>query len=244
VSTSNNIKLLPCPFCGATARHFSTPDENNRLSYGIQCGGSDCSITGPERGNPEDAAAAWNRRSPLPVQAGEGEANADLQTVHKFLLGEGQLDGFGFGDSDTARPRGRYWWRKNLLAAIKAGGREAGPKATPETAETRMDTGSQGGPKPGANMAGAGGQGGEDGWISVEDRLPEDGETVLAWAGDHIVLERWMERHESPVGWSSVTMPIGPAWDDHEFEDITHWMPLPGAPRATPAKANDGEGAA
>jgi hypothetical protein len=42
----------------------------------------------------------------------------DLDTVHKFLLGEGALDGFHFGDSDTERPRPAYWWRKNLRAAL------------------------------------------------------------------------------------------------------------------------------
>jgi hypothetical protein len=160
-------------------------------------------LDGPRTIDPHFAAAAnpttvlaliaeiERLRTPLPVQAGEGEANA---------------------------------------------GRDGGAEFTVETAQTRMDTGFEAGAESGA------GAGGEDGWISVEDRLPEGGETVLAWAGDHIVLERWMERHESPVGWCSVTIPIGPAWDDHEFEDITHWMPLPSAPRATPAKANDGEG--
>lgn len=80
-------------------------------------------------------------------------------------------------------------------------------------------------------------------WVSVEDRLPVDGETVLAWAGDQVVIERWMERHESPVGWSSATMPIGPAWDEHEFEEITHWMSLPPPPStdALPRVRGQGE---
>jgi hypothetical protein len=78
------------------------------------------------------------------------------------------------------------------------------------------------------------------GWISVTDRLPPDGDVVLAWIGDHVAVERWMERHESPVSWSSATLPIGPSWDDHEFEDITHWMPLPSAPQqASQQGAND-----
>ena len=72
-----------------------------------------------------------------------------------------------------------------------------------------------------------------DAWISVQDRMPSDESVVMAWNGDSIVFERWMERHESPVEWSSVTVPIGKAWDEHEFEEITHWMPLPPAPTTT-----------
>lgn len=41
-----------------------------------------------------------------------------LQQVVAFLLGEGVLDGMGFGDSDTANPKPRYWWRKHLRAAF------------------------------------------------------------------------------------------------------------------------------
>jgi len=82
----------------------------------------------------------------------------------------------------------------------------------------------------------------EQDWISVNDRLPSDGDVVIAWAGDHIVIERWEERHEAPLGWSSATIPIGPAWDDHEFEDITHWMPLPPAPAQLAQSADKAEG--
>lgn len=112
--------------------------------------------------------------TPLPVQAGEGEAHG----------GDGLWPGQIEGDvpahkldlsfvcahlaSDTAfdAPMLERAWdalKNAALAAVKAGGREAGPKVAPETAETRMVTGFQGGPKPGASMAGAGGQGGEDG---------------------------------------------------------------------------------
>lgn len=51
----------------------------------------------------------------------------ELNKVHAFLLGEGPLDGFHFGDSDTGRPRPAYWWRNNLRAAI-ASAQQAAPK--------------------------------------------------------------------------------------------------------------------
>ena len=39
-----------------------------------------------------------------------------LDAVMAFLLGEGSLDGYWFGDSPPAG-RGPYWWRKQLREA-------------------------------------------------------------------------------------------------------------------------------
>ena len=41
----------------------------------------------------------------------------DLREVAAFLLGEGELDGVGFGDPHPTE-RGNYWWRKHLRAAL------------------------------------------------------------------------------------------------------------------------------
>lgn len=60
--------LLPCPFCGSNnARAFNSPDEYGRDSFGIQCQGTDCCISGPERGSEVEAVAAWNRRAAKPA---------------------------------------------------------------------------------------------------------------------------------------------------------------------------------
>lgn len=82
------------------------------------------------------------------------------------------------------------------------------------------------------------------GWISVEDRLPEVGTDCLVWCvalgpGKHFAkVDRWDEQREAPVGWSSATIPVGDGWDDSDYEDITHWMPLPPAPDAAPAASS------
>lgn len=76
------IDLLPCPFCGSTyARVFNSPDEHGRESFGVQCGGSECAICGPERGSEQEAAEAWNRRVAL-ARAGQqaGEAAGDVKS--------------------------------------------------------------------------------------------------------------------------------------------------------------------
>ena len=41
----------------------------------------------------------------------------NLREVAAFLLGEGELDGVGFGDPHPTE-RGNYWWRKHLRAAL------------------------------------------------------------------------------------------------------------------------------
>ena len=64
-------------------------------------------------------------------------------------------------------------------------------------------------------------------WISVEDRLPERGQTVLCYRGDfrgdmmntyvYLGSDNW----EDDYGYRGTA----------EHEGITHWMPLPEAPK-------------
>lgn len=43
----------------------------------------------------------------------------DQHPVIKFVLGEGELDGYWFGEDRPDR-RGHYWWRTDLRAALSA----------------------------------------------------------------------------------------------------------------------------
>lgn len=76
-------KLLPCPFCGgaATADH----QDNGVGSFWIVCdnvkGG--CGCEGPYHQTPEDAEAAWNRRSPPPETNVAGDAAEHALEVFK-----------------------------------------------------------------------------------------------------------------------------------------------------------------
>ena len=61
------------------------------------------------------------------AQASALASSEELSTIHKFLLGEGLLNGLDFGDSDPSRPGQRYWWRNHLRAALfGTGGQQQG----------------------------------------------------------------------------------------------------------------------
>jgi hypothetical protein len=84
--------LKPCPFCGnSEARHFIEKDRNGLDSFGIQCRGSECAITGPECDSPVEAAAAWNRRAPAADAIREGDGRdyrGEYEALSRALVGE------------------------------------------------------------------------------------------------------------------------------------------------------------
>ncbi|AVS68169.1 hypothetical protein C8245_23120 [Paracidovorax avenae] len=67
-------------------------------------------------------------------------ATPDLQTVVKYLCGEGPLCGVWFGDGPPAGEKGSFWWRHYLRAALAApAAQEAEPEmATPCGADTHL----------------------------------------------------------------------------------------------------------
>lgn len=69
-------------------------------------------------------------------------------------------------------------------------------------------------------------------WIPVDERLPEKGVEVLVFTQPNglIWMDEWCVYHEDPTGMGGPTMVMGEGWRDREFEDVTHWMPLPHAP--------------
>lgn len=83
-------------------------------------------------------------------------------------------------------------------------------------------------------------QGEPDGWISVHDRMPEPGTECLVWIvrnpfakEPYVFIDTWDVLREDPIGMGGPTIETGLGWGDNEFEDISHWMPLPGAPSAS-----------
>lgn len=76
-----------------------------------------------------------------------------------------------------------------------------------------------------------------EGWISVDERLPDLGTLVLGWDGalgvfsrDYVPGEGWLWARQS-YAWN-LTDPSGIEADD-DYQ-VTHWKPLPAPPAAQP----------
>lgn len=73
-------------------------------------------------------------------------------------------------------------------------------------------------------------------WVPVDERLPPEGVRVLVYVPTcgllPIQADEWNEQREDPLGMGGPTVSTGHMWDEHEFEEVTHWMPLPAAPAA------------
>lgn len=72
-------------------------------------------------------------------------------------------------------------------------------------------------------------------WIPVSDRLPPKDTLVLVYTTSTILaiaMDEWCDWFECPVSFSTASICVGEGWGDHEFEEVTHWMPLPAVPQA------------
>lgn len=69
------------------------------------------------------------------------------------------------------------------------------------------------------------------GWVSVKDRLPEEGERVLATDGDFVGEAYLMDYHPVPGVFGRYWYrSYGANWSLVSDKPVTHWMPLPEPP--------------
>ena len=71
-------------------------------------------------------------------------------------------------------------------------------------------------------------------WIDCLQNLPLQNVRVLVWDGEVRIMQ-WKEN-------SNIFDQTKPAWTDNEgpegnFEDVTHWMPLPDPPNGNGGKS-------
>jgi hypothetical protein len=82
-------------------------------------------------------------------------------------------------------------------------------------------------------------------WISVDDRMPPDGDEVLVCvnyddgSAPYVMVDRWVMNREDPLGMGGRTIETGFDWDNNDPLDVTHWMPLPAAPSVEGGKEGD-----
>ena len=79
-------------------------------------------------------------------------------------------------------------------------------------------------------------------WVSVADRMPDTDEPVFLLTRFGPAIDQWRMQYEAPVSFSSATIPTGVYWDNHDFEDVTHWMRIPAMHDAATDQPAGGEG--
>lgn len=68
----------------------------------------------------------------------------------------------------------------------------------------------------------------QDQWIAVSERLPEIQEPVLVYLptyGTPNMIPMWL------ADWADGKLWFSTAWSTKELHEVTHWMPLPKAPK-------------
>ena len=121
---TNGEALLPCPFCGSKKTSLYEPTCHKDSEYNpidrafplVRCASCWAEIHGDNWDHSgKSAIEAWNRRQPT-ASAGMVVVPRD---VIDFLLGEGDIEGHGFGERHHALP-GKFWWRSVLRDAMLA----------------------------------------------------------------------------------------------------------------------------
>jgi hypothetical protein len=79
-------------------------------------------------------------------------------------------------------------------------------------------------------------------WMPVSERLPKPETECVVWVlnrygAAYPYCTTWSMQREAPVmTYPNNTVEIGMGWDDFDFEQVSHWMPLPAAPAIAEGK--------
>ncbi len=68
-------------------------------------------------------------------------------------------------------------------------------------------------------------------WISVDEKLPEEWEEVLAWDGENVRQGYYTMDIDWDDDAKQAETPRWTYYDGMLWENVTHWMPLPQPPK-------------
>ncbi|WP_296561205.1 Lar family restriction alleviation protein [Pigmentiphaga sp.] len=132
--SADDIKLLPCPFCGGSAHLEEHPPHQHVIidmpyhagSATVECGGCEAGMIAETAGAVADA---WNRRAPSP----QGDAPAYRLLDRSDIIQRGDE----FLDDDCVNWNGIAGWEAGMLynpVLLKAGRRQIdADSSTPAT---------------------------------------------------------------------------------------------------------------
>jgi len=67
-------------------------------------------------------------------------------------------------------------------------------------------------------------------WISVEDKLPKDGQDIFTWDGANRCIDKFTEGESHNFKIAEMVMSFGDGDTEESPDKVTHWMPLPDPP--------------
>lgn len=174
------------------------------------------------RGHCWKVCGEWNGRTYFSEHEKHGGVDPLAMNTRQLWAAFRDRGALGAGDYQAGR--------ESMLAELRAGGVEL-PKARNQVAVDRRGELARYSPDQLIDYDDRCAAAAVPQWIPVSDRMPEEGTECLVLTKHGVTIDTWREQHEAPLSFSSATIPIGLMWDNYEFEDVSHWMPLPQPPK-------------
>lgn len=202
--------LLPCPFCGSPAEHYPDGDMEG---YIIMCGNKngDCNLQAFGFTTPEEAEKAWNTRAAL-LQGGQPVSQTyELPEYELPELIEGMEVSIDVSTCD-ADAGNRYFGTVTEVSELYTA--KNGYILLVQDAKPNFDVNGNSPVIP-------------DGWISCSERMPEDEQEVIVHNKLGYRYVSYFDEHSGLF----FDMRGGNQMNCIEHIFVTHWMPVPAAPK-------------
>lgn len=199
--------LLPCPFCGSPAEYYPDGDMEG---YIIMCGNKngDCNLQAFGFTTPEEAEKAWNTRAAL-LQGGQPVSQTyELPEYELPELIEGMEVSVDVSTCDFDAGH-RYFGTVTEVSELDTA--KNGYILLVQDAKPNFDVNGNSPVIP-------------DGWISCNERMPDDDESkpIAIFTGKCLGKGMFVATYDDDGFFDY--------WEGMEIIGVSHWMPLPAAP--------------